>query len=160
MRARFRLQHRRLQISLVHSHRVDGRVQEDHVAALGSVPVPMTVADRIEFWDQAHDRLARLANRLGTDGYAKIAKELRAKVPPVTEAERRKAERSGFADIIATLKKAGWTNADIRMAIRTAQLTEDEFNETVAETVRGALRGFERASVAATNKILKRRATA
>jgi hypothetical protein len=157
MRARFRLQHRRLQISLVHSHRIDGRVHEDHVAALGSIPVPMTVAGRVAFWDKAHDRLARLANRLGQEGYAKIAAEMRAKVPPVTKAERKAEARARFANAVAIVKRTGMTDADIRHAIRTAQLTEEEFQETVAETVRGTLRGYDLASRVATNKILKRR---
>jgi hypothetical protein len=88
MRARFRLQYRRLQVSLVHSHRIDGRVREDHIAALGSVPVPLSIAGSVAFWQQANQRLAKLGNRLGKDGRTKIINELAAKIPMVTEAER------------------------------------------------------------------------
>jgi hypothetical protein len=92
----------------------------------------------LAFWDQAHERLARLGNRLGKDGRTKILDELRPKVPPVTEAEREAGDgKEKFAEYVAILLKAGWSTADIRMAMRLAQLSDDEFDETVAETVRG-----------------------
>jgi hypothetical protein len=157
MRLRLRLQHRRIQVSIVRSHRVDGRVKEDHVASLGSVPPKMSVNDRATFWDAVEPRLARLGNRLGQEGYAKIAKELRAKVPVVTAAERKAEARAKFESTVAIVKKIGLTETDIAHAVQLARLSDAEFQEVVAETVRGTLRGYEQASRAATSKILKRR---
>jgi hypothetical protein len=150
---RSRLKHRRLQFSLVDTNRVDGKVQQTHVATLGSVPPKMTIADRVAFWDQAHDRLARLASRLGKDGYTKIIKELRAKVPTVTAAERRKAAGSGFANAAAFVRRANLSATNIAHDLRLAQLSDKEFDEVAAET----LSIFERASRAAVNKIIRRR---
>jgi hypothetical protein len=154
MFTRTRLKHRRLQISLVDTRRVDGKVRQQHIAALGSVPPNMTAADRLAFWDQAYERLARLGNRLGKDGRDKIINEIAARVPPLTEAERDEAEsypelRKG----VAILLKAGWSTADIVRAIRLAELNDNEFEETVTETVSI----FQRAERAAFNKVYKRR---
>jgi hypothetical protein len=158
MHIRARLQHRRIQLSLVDTRRVDGKVRQQHIAALGSVPPKMRVNDRAAFWDQVEQRLAKLGNRLGKDGHDKIINELAAKVPMVTETEQRKASKAveNATSARAIVKRAGLTDADIRHAIRLAQLSEDEFDESVAETVRG----FERASRTADNKILKRRRSA
>jgi hypothetical protein len=87
MYIRARLQHRRIQISLVDTRRAGGKVRQQHIAALGSVPPKMTVADRLAFWERVSERLSKLGNRLGKDGHAKLLTELAAKIPPVTEAE-------------------------------------------------------------------------
>jgi hypothetical protein len=50
MHVRARLHRRRIQISLVDTHRVDGKVRQEHIASLGSVPPEMTPADRLAFW--------------------------------------------------------------------------------------------------------------
>ena len=39
MHVRSRLHHRRLQISLIDTRRVDGKVRQEHLASLGSVAV-------------------------------------------------------------------------------------------------------------------------
>jgi hypothetical protein len=44
-----RLRRRRLQISLIDTRRVDGKVRQEHIALLGSVPPAMTPADRLAF---------------------------------------------------------------------------------------------------------------
>ena len=64
MHVRARLHRRRIQISLVDTRRGDGKVQQEHIASLGSVPPEMTPADRLAFSTQVHPRLARLNNRL------------------------------------------------------------------------------------------------
>ena len=89
MHIRARLEHRRIQISLVDTRRAGGKVRQQHIAALGSVPPKMTVADRLAFWERVSERLSKLGNRLGKDkdGHAKLLTELAAKIPPVTEAE-------------------------------------------------------------------------
>jgi hypothetical protein len=97
MHVRFRLQHNRLQISLVTASRINGRVRQEHVAALGSVPPDMTVQDRVAFWTQVHPRLARLGNRLGPAGHAKVLGELHARVPMATAAEQDAAAIDGKA---------------------------------------------------------------
>jgi hypothetical protein len=62
MFVRFRHQGRhRLQASIVGTtRRADGKVCQKHVAGLGSILVPPSVADRVAFWQQAHERLAKL----------------------------------------------------------------------------------------------------
>jgi hypothetical protein len=83
MHIRARLHRRRIQISLVDTRRVQGKVRQEHVASLGSVPPDMTPADRLAFWTQVHPRLARLDNRLDQAALAKVMGELHAKVPMV-----------------------------------------------------------------------------
>jgi hypothetical protein len=49
MHVRARLRRRRLQISPIDTRRVDGKVRQEHIALLGSVPPAMTPADRLAF---------------------------------------------------------------------------------------------------------------
>jgi hypothetical protein len=83
MHIRSRLHHRRLQISLIDTRRIDGRVRQEHVAALGSVPPDMSVQDRVAFWTKLHPRLSRLDNRLDPSTRARIMGELHKIVPMV-----------------------------------------------------------------------------
>ena len=93
------------QIELVENRRIDGRVRQEHVADLGSVPGwllpefragldPETVAKtktedwdtrsikaRMAFWDQAKPRLDHLANRLDP-------KTFRIIIHPLADADR------------------------------------------------------------------------
>jgi len=64
MFVRFRQNTYRLQVSLVKTRRADGKVRHEHIASLGSIVMPMTVAGRIAFWRSLHERLARLSNLL------------------------------------------------------------------------------------------------
>jgi hypothetical protein len=57
MHIRSRLHRRRIQVSLIDTRRVDGKVRQEHIASLGSVPPEMTPADRLAFWTQVHPRL-------------------------------------------------------------------------------------------------------
>ena len=50
MFVRFRLQGNRLQASLVQSRRAAGKVQAEHIGALGSVDVEVPVRERVAFW--------------------------------------------------------------------------------------------------------------
>ena len=52
-----------LAMSLVENRRENGRICHEHVASLGSIETPPSVAARIEFWRELHDRLAELSNR-------------------------------------------------------------------------------------------------
>jgi hypothetical protein len=40
----------RLQVSLVVTRRVEGKVRPEHVASPGLVPVPPSIAYRVAFW--------------------------------------------------------------------------------------------------------------
>jgi hypothetical protein len=89
MFVRFRQIGARLQVSVVETHRADGRVRHEHVAGLGSIETSLRIADRITFWNRLHERLARLANRIDAEAHAKILGAVHAKVPMVTADEQR-----------------------------------------------------------------------
>jgi hypothetical protein len=61
MFVRFRQSRLRLQVSLVETRRIGGRVQSEHVASLGSVEMPQTIEARVVFWQRLHERLAKLS---------------------------------------------------------------------------------------------------
>jgi hypothetical protein len=84
MFVRFRQTKRRLQVSLVETRRIDGRVDQEHVAGLGSVPVPPSSQDRLTFWGRLHERLSRLSNRVPADIQGKILGDIHARIPMVT----------------------------------------------------------------------------
>lgn len=81
MFVRFRKSKNRLQVSLVATKRVDGKVRHEHVASLASVPMPASVHDRLDFWRRLHERLARLGNRLDAAKQGKIMGEVHARIP-------------------------------------------------------------------------------
>jgi hypothetical protein len=87
MFARFHQTPSRLQVSLRQCRRVDGKPRSEHIASLGSVPIPVTIAGRVEFYRRASERFKGLANRIGGDDKKKIVAALRAKIPPVTDDE-------------------------------------------------------------------------
>jgi hypothetical protein len=84
MFARFRQTDHRLQVSLVETRRIDGKVRHEHVASFGSVEVPPSVEDRITFWQRLHERLAKLSNRVDVTAQAKILGDIHARIPMVT----------------------------------------------------------------------------
>jgi hypothetical protein len=84
MFVRFRQITHRLQVSLVETHRVDGRVRHEHIVSLGSVPVPPSLQDRLAFWQRLHERLSRLSNRVPADMQGKILGDIHARIPMVT----------------------------------------------------------------------------
>src|SRR5512133_1852172 len=53
-----------LAMSLVESRRENGKVRHEHLASLGSIETPVSVAARIEFWRRLHERLDQLSSRL------------------------------------------------------------------------------------------------
>ena len=85
MFVRFRQTVRMLQASLVETRRSDGKVRHEHIGAIGSIRLTMSIADRQAFWLKATERLARVANRIGPD-MDKIVAALRECVPVVTTA--------------------------------------------------------------------------
>ena len=88
MFVRFR-QARRLQVSLIETRRVDGKVRHEHVAGLGAIDMPPSIADRLEFWRRLHERIGQLSNRLDAAAQAKVLGEVHAKIPMVTMDELR-----------------------------------------------------------------------
>jgi hypothetical protein len=89
MFVRFRETRRRLQVSLVETHRSDGKVQHEHIGGLGSVPTPPDVVDRIAFWASLHQRLAKLGNRVDAAAAAKVLAAVHARIAMVTAEEQR-----------------------------------------------------------------------
>ncbi len=86
---RFRQTERRLQVSLVETRRVDGKVRHEHVASFGSVEWPPSVEDRIAFWQRLHKRFAKLSNRVDAVAQTKILGDIHARIPMVTLDEQR-----------------------------------------------------------------------
>jgi hypothetical protein len=84
MFVRFRETPRRLQLSLVETRRNNGKVRHEHVASLGAVATPLTVAGRVEFWQGLHQRLGRLSNRVDGEMQAKILGAVHARLPMPT----------------------------------------------------------------------------
>jgi hypothetical protein len=83
---RFRETARGLQLSVVETRRIDGKVRHEHVVSLGSIETPLTVAARIAFWRRLHERLARLSNRIDVE---KMLAAIHARIPMVTPDEQR-----------------------------------------------------------------------
>src|SRR5262245_51607777 len=89
MFVRFRETRRRLQVSLVETRRIDGSVRNEHLAGLGSLEMPPSIADRIAFWNRLHQRLANLSNRLTVEDSTKVLGAVHSKVPMPTADDQR-----------------------------------------------------------------------
>ena len=90
MFARFRESPRRLQVNVVETRRISvARVRHEHVASLGSIELPLTVAGRMEFWRRLHERLARLSNRIDSTAQGKLLGAVHARIPMVMPDEQR-----------------------------------------------------------------------
>jgi hypothetical protein len=94
MFVRFRQTRHRLQVSLVEPHRAAGKVKQEHVASLGSIETPPSVAARAAFWHGVHGRLGKLSNRVGPDDHSKILGMLHAKIPMPTIDEQQGLKRA------------------------------------------------------------------
>jgi hypothetical protein len=70
----------------VHTVRSNGRVRQEHVASLGSIELPLSVAGRLAFWKRLHERLHKLSNRVEP---AMILGAVHERVPMVTPDEQR-----------------------------------------------------------------------
>jgi hypothetical protein len=84
MFVRFRRRATRLELSLVETRRVDGRVRQEHIASLGALRDPPETADRVAFWRRLHERLGRLGNRLDGAAQGDILTAVHARVPMPT----------------------------------------------------------------------------
>jgi hypothetical protein len=89
MFVRFRDTGRRLQLSVIETRRINGKVRHEHIASLGSVALPLTPRARLEFWAKLHQRLAKLSNRIGGDAHAKMLDAIHERIPMMTLDEMR-----------------------------------------------------------------------
>jgi hypothetical protein len=89
MYVRFRATDRRLQVSLVETTRIAGRVHHNHIASLGSIPNGRSLADRIAFWSKLHQRLATLGNRVDSAMQGVVLTAIHARIPMPTQDEQR-----------------------------------------------------------------------
>jgi hypothetical protein len=69
-----------------------GKVVHEHLASLGAIVVPPSVADRATFWQKLHERLAKLSNRIDAETQAKILGAVHDRVPMVTIEEIRELQ--------------------------------------------------------------------
>jgi hypothetical protein len=93
MFCRFRSSTNRLQVSLISTARVEGKVRHEHVASFGSIAEPPSLADRVEFWRGLHERLAKLSNRIDSEQAAKIMASIHDRIPMPTPEDQRSVQR-------------------------------------------------------------------
>lgn len=205
MFVRFRQSKRRLDVSLLEAVRRDGKPRQEHVASLGSISQPPSVAGRVDFWLKLHERLAGLSNRITAEAHGHILGAVRDRVPMATandqretqlanaraEAKTREAvadwcdsfaeESKGLlattertvaarknlakatadiadaakekatriergenvggsfgrpANVAGALLELGFTKTEMRRALRTGALTEEQFEAVLAEKIR------------------------
>ena len=99
MFVRFRRNKSRVQVSLVETRRIDGKVRHEHVASFGSVEWPPSAEARIAFWQRLHERFATLSNRIDATTQAQLLGEIHARIPMVTLDEQRALQlRNAEAD--------------------------------------------------------------
>jgi DNA modification methylase len=64
--------------------RVGGKVRHEHIASLGSIETPLSIANRVAFWQRVHERLAKLSNRIDPATQGKIRGDIHSRIPMVT----------------------------------------------------------------------------
>jgi hypothetical protein len=77
-----------LAMSLVENRRENDRICHEHVASLGSIETPPSVAARIEFWRGLRERMGQLSNRLDAETRGKVMVAVHARVPMVPPEEQ------------------------------------------------------------------------
>jgi hypothetical protein len=141
MFARFRQTPHRLQVSIVDTRRVGGRVQHEHVAGLGSIETPPSVADRVAFWRRVHDRLPKLSNRIDAATQGRLMGELHARIPmPTIEEQHALKLENARADarVWAGLQDMHASTADGKEGL--VALTERQITENRASAAKAAER--------------------
>lgn len=143
MFVRFRQSRARLQVSLAESRREAGKVRLAHIAGLGSIAEPMTIASRLAFWTGLRERLDKLANRVG-DGQVKVLDAIHARIPMVTLDEMRALQRENaeddakFWDALANMnaEHAEGLKGHSGMALRKASEAEAAAKEAASNAAR------------------------
>jgi len=80
------------------TRRVAGKMQSEHIASLGSVDADVSIRERIAFWIEIEERLARLGNRVGPDDRDKIIAALGARIPFLTPDDLRAVQEENAKD--------------------------------------------------------------
>jgi hypothetical protein len=141
MFVRLRKTDRRLQVSILEAHRVAGKATNEHIASLGSITVPMSVASRQAFWANLLDRLANLGNRIGPDDQAKIRNAVHVRIPMVMPDEANADEAKYWEEYSATFAEFGARERkDAASGIERAERDEG-IAAVFAENRAAALRG-------------------
>ena len=82
----------------MHTRRVAGKMDSEHIASLGSVDADVSVRERLAFWIEIEERLARLGNRVGPDDRDKIIAALGARIPFLTPDDLRAVQEENAKD--------------------------------------------------------------
>jgi hypothetical protein len=133
--------------TIAESRRVDGKVRLEHIAALGSVGEPATIAGRIAFWLELRPRLDKLDNRIG-DQQIKILDAIHARIPMVTPDEMRDLQREN-AEADARLweglqgMNAGLAEGHKDVAAKSARIAADS-EKRAADAAAKAVKAKER----------------
>jgi hypothetical protein len=148
MFVRFRETRNRLQVSVVETRRVAGKVHHAHLAGLGSIALPLTVEDRLAFWRAVEDRLARLGNRISADDTAKVRGNLFARIPMPSIDEQRAvqlAKAKADADLAGTVRDMHAESvANHQRHVALAEATTAEHRAALAEADAQAAAARER----------------
>jgi hypothetical protein len=135
MFVRFRQTRRSLQASLVETRRVDSKVQHEHIAGLGSIEMPPSSADRIDFWMKLYQRLDTLANRVDAEARLKILDAINARIPVPTSDDLRSVQAANTrqdTDLWETMRDVQTADVEERKAALTAM------QQSIAERERAA----------------------
>jgi hypothetical protein len=140
MFVRFRQKGDRLQVSLIETRRIDGgKVRHEHVAGLGAIPTPPSVADRVAFWQRLHERLGKLGNRVDAATQGKVLGAIHAKVPMVTADEQRALQlENAKADAQFWDDLAGMHTSTVEDHKGLAALAERKITQSEAERANAA----------------------
>jgi hypothetical protein len=103
--ARFRRTRSRLQVSIIETARLHGKVHQHYVASLGSIPPDPSPHDRIAFWQRVNQKLAKLANRIDAATQAKLRGEIHGRIPMPSIQDQREVQQAN-AQADATCWKA------------------------------------------------------
>jgi hypothetical protein len=98
MFVRFRRQGGRLQVSVVETRRVKGKVVAEHLGGLGSVDTDLSVGERLDFWNELPHRFEQIGKLIGPAERAKLEALLQARIPTPTAEERRSIGGEDEAD--------------------------------------------------------------
>jgi hypothetical protein len=145
MFVRFRKQGHRLGVSLMQTRRVDGKVQSEHVASLGSVDDPPSVRERFAFWAALPDRLDRLGNRLAARDQPKIYEVVHARIPMATPDDQRTIQEENAKDDERFWGLLRGLNEDLIEGHKALIATAEAKNAEIAPVVADASEKEERA---------------
>jgi hypothetical protein len=122
MFVRFRQTPRKLQVSLIETKRVNGKVQHEHIASLGSIAANPTTTDRIEFFRKFEQRMTTLTNRVDEAQKNAITLAIGERIPLITpddlkavQVENAKAE-ANFWDVLKADQDARHTQQKAQIA--------------------------------------------